>query len=58
MIEIAALTGVSTGRVKTRCRAALRKLRELTVQQDLTPDVSGDSSWPVGYVPKHHTTRQ
>jgi len=31
MIEIAALTGVSTGRVKTRCRAALRKLRELIV---------------------------
>lgn len=41
MTEITALTGVPTGTVKTRCRAALRKLRELTAQQDLTPDVSG-----------------
>ena len=37
MTEIAALTGVPTGTVKTRCRAALRKLRELTAQQNLTP---------------------
>ena len=41
MTEIAALTGVPAGTAKTRCRAAPRKLRELTAQQDLTPDFSG-----------------
>ena len=58
MTEIAALTGVPTGTVKTRCRAALRKLRNSPRNKTSPLTSPGDSSWPVGYVPKHHTTRQ